>query len=48
MTYKIKVSKMFDEQIKLLEQFISDWDNVLQDKPEHNWAMMFGICTNCK
>lgn len=29
---------MFDEQIKLLEQFISDWDNVLQDKPEHNWA----------
>ena len=39
---------MFDEQIKLLEQFISDWDNVLQNKPEHNWALMFGICTNCK
>ena len=39
---------MFDEQIKLLEQFISDWDNVLQDKPEHKWAPMFGICTNCK
>lgn len=21
---------------------------MLQDKPEHKWALMFGICTNCK
>lgn len=48
MPYKIKVSKMFDEQIKLLEQFISDWDNVAQGSPKYPWSLSLGLCSNCQ
>lgn len=46
--YKTKGNRMFNEQIKLLEQFISDWDNVAQGNPTYDWSLDLGICSNCK